>query len=117
MSKKQFSFTLHNQPIEVTVSGRSGKIVSGYPRDTCPSCDQPLCNISCDGSQGADQTDETTGFVEETEDEANERVQFNRMLDMMEAIVLAHACRGINVADPSYIGGLETALEAAVNNT
>lgn len=36
-------------------------------------------------------------------------------LDAIEALILAHACAGIDVASPAYCEGVETAVEAALN--
>ncbi|WP_019584420.1 hypothetical protein [Thioalkalivibrio sp. ALE16] len=36
--------------------------------------------------------------------------------DIVGSLVLAHACAGIDVEDPAYLEGLETALEAYWNN-
>jgi len=34
----------------------------------------------------------------------------------IESLVLAHACAGLDIASPAYIEGIETAVEAIVNN-
>jgi len=34
----------------------------------------------------------------------------------LESMVLAHACAGIDVEDPAYLEGVETAFEAIENN-
>jgi hypothetical protein len=36
-------------------------------------------------------------------------------MDAVEALVLAHACAGVDVASPAYAEGLETAVEACWN--
>jgi len=41
---------------------------------------------------------------------------FNNAIDGLEALVLAHACAGIDVASPAYIEGIETAVEAIGNH-
>ena len=96
--------------LTVTVVGKSGKIVSGLERGTCPSCGNADCNMSCDGSQGADEHNE------ESEGDVEHRIAHNGFLDALEAIVLAHACAGVDVEAKQYVEGLETALEAASNN-
>ena len=35
---------------------------------------------------------------------------YDRMLDGIEALVLAHACAGVNVGDAEYVEGLDSAL-------
>jgi hypothetical protein len=37
-------------------------------------------------------------------------------LDAIESLVLAHACAGVDVASPAYIEGIETAVDACLNN-
>jgi len=95
----------------ITVTKHGGTLHPALPRDCCPSCGEPLCANHCDGSQGADESNH------ETEEEAVERANYNRALDMLEALVLAHACAGIDVESGGYINGVNTALEALANNS
>jgi hypothetical protein len=37
-------------------------------------------------------------------------------MDAIESLVLAHACAGVDVASPGYVEGIETAVEACMNN-
>ena len=37
-------------------------------------------------------------------------------MDMIESLVLAHHCAGIDVTSPAYITGIETSVEAFWNN-
>ena len=37
--------------------------------------------------------------------------------DVVESMVLAHACAGIDIESPAYIEGIETAIDAIANNT
>ncbi len=41
---------------------------------------------------------------------------FNLAIDAIESIVVAHACAGIDITDPRYLEGIETAVEACANN-
>lgn len=36
--------------------------------------------------------------------------------DTIESLLLAHACAGIDVREPAYLEGIETALQAIANN-
>ena len=36
--------------------------------------------------------------------------------DALESIILAHACAGIDIADPRYLEGIETSVDAILNN-
>jgi hypothetical protein len=42
--------------------------------------------------------------------------QHNAAIDGMEALILAHACAGVDVALPAYIEGIETAVDAVTNH-
>lgn len=41
---------------------------------------------------------------------------FTAAIDGLEALVLAHACAGVDVASPAYIEGIEMAVEAISNH-
>jgi len=41
---------------------------------------------------------------------------YNAAMDAIESIILAHVCAGVDVLDPGYIEGIETAVEACGNN-
>ena len=43
--------------------------------------------------------------------------QYNAVIDGLEALVLAHACAGVDVESPAYIEGIETAVEVIANRT
>lgn len=97
--------------IELTLTGdEGGSITSELEREVCPSCGQADCCFSCDGSQGADENNK------ETEAEVASRLKYNGALDGIEAMILAHASAGIDVASPAYLYGIETAIDAAGNN-
>jgi len=75
--------------------------------EPCPACGEPLCMLECDGSK-ADEPPET-------EDEARLRVEYNRAIDGLTSLVLAHACAGVEVDEPAYLEGIETAVQACGN--
>ena len=70
-------------------------------------CGDPACNTCWCGSQ-AKASDE------DAEDSAL-RLRHNGALDCLEAIILAHACGGIDVTASVYLEGIETAVDAIVN--
>ena len=47
---------------------------------------------------------------------AEHRANHNSAIDGVEAVVLAHACAGVNVTHPDYVRGLVSALEAISNH-
>lgn len=60
-------------------------------------------------------------FLDEEEDGAvmrqfvdNERAEASA--DALEALILAHACAGIDISSAAYQEGLKTAVEAIANN-
>ena len=108
---KEFVLDIFTDQLVINVSDEgAGTLVSRLDRETCPSCSQADCAVSCDGSQGADENNE------ETEQDVAARLTYNACLDAVEAVVLAHACAGINVSEPAYVTGIKTALEAIDNN-
>lgn len=94
----------------VTDENGSGRVDGGLMRDTCPSCNEPLCCHDCPGSSG----DNRTAF--ESEDDVTRRLSFNFFLDAVETIVLAHACVGINVEEYAYVEGINAAIGATRDN-
>jgi hypothetical protein len=50
-----------------------------------------------------------------TESDRGERLAFNDGMDAIESLVLAHAVAGIDIAQPAYLEGIETAVEAYAN--
>jgi hypothetical protein len=42
--------------------------------------------------------------------------QYNAATDGLEALILAHACAGVDVESPAYVEGIETAVDAIVNH-
>jgi len=41
---------------------------------------------------------------------------YNACMDMVESMVLAHACAGIKVDSPEYVEGLELSVQSLINN-
>lgn len=84
-------------------------IESDIKRTGCVYCEEAACCFSCDESKAG-------GFSEETKELQNEddvaiRFEYNGALAGIEAMILAHACAGIDVTTPAYLEGIETALE------
>jgi hypothetical protein len=49
--------------------------------------------------------------------EATANRQYNAAIDGIEALILAHACAGVDVESPAYIEGIETTVDAIANAT
>jgi len=71
--------------------------------NVCPKCGNRNCLYECDESH--------VDPVEET-DEVRERIKNNVFCDAVLSVILAHAVAGINVADPLYLEGVETAFNS-----
>tara|TARA_Y100000310_G_scaffold56232_1_gene51579 strand:+ start:23458 stop:23700 length:243 start_codon:yes stop_codon:yes gene_type:complete len=56
----------------------------------------------------------STDWKVDTMDEGD--VEYNGAIDGIEALVLAHACAGVDVESPAYLEGIETAIDGAANN-
>lgn len=103
-----------SDPIVVRLAddGMSGSITSSL-KEVCPVCNQADCYASCDLSQ-ADESDipEST----ESEEDIDNRKQFNAAMDGIESTILGHAIAGYVIDDPAYVEGIETAWTACGNN-
>lgn len=73
--------------------------------------------VTLDG-KGGGTIESTLGIPEDSEEFDLEYDQaYNNAIDGIESLVLAHACAGVNVEDPRYLQGLQTAVHAVANNT
>ena len=96
--------------IKIEQEGKSGTISSNL-KQTCPYCNQTDCNYSCDESQAEGFNSQNL----ETKEQHNTRLRFNASVDAIESLVLAHSLAGIDVESKEYIEGLETTLDALMN--
>lgn len=97
-----------NGNIKRAGEGKIGVIRSSLQED-CPCCSQPNCFFDCDYSQMENSP--------ESEVEARQRIEKNRIYDGIEALILAHACtERIDIESPAYLEGIEVAVEAVENN-
>jgi hypothetical protein len=55
-------------------------------------------------------------ITSELKDKENEGCIFNYAMDGLEAMILAHACAGIDITTPAYLEGIETAVDACANH-
>lgn len=95
--------------ILVSVNDGNGKLESELKREVCPGCGDTDCNYGCG------EVEPPNGFEEFEGDDPGKRLIFNGSLDVLEALVLAHACSGIDVASESYIAGLNVVLDKLSN--
>ncbi len=77
-----------------------GSIISQLHSE-CPYCSRVTCYADCDGL--------------ESEEDMEERRHYNAMADAVESLILAHVMAGIDVTEPAYLEGVETAMEAIAN--
>jgi hypothetical protein len=68
-----------------------------------------VLTLDADGNGGTISDD----IHEEDEDEDAE--MYNCAIDGITSMILAHACAGVDIMSPSYLEGIETAVEAVSN--
>lgn len=103
---KHIIFNTPNGGLEISIDNDCGCIEHALTRETCPYCNQWDCNFSCDESQSEADDDEVIG-----------RLAFNAGLDVLESLVISHACAGVDVEDSRYRAGLVDTLEAMANHS
>jgi hypothetical protein len=81
--------------IRIHLDALGGGQIEDELHEPCPSCGEPYCLLDCDGSLADDPP--------ETGDEARLRVEYNRAIDGLTSLVLAHACAGVAVNAPAYV--------------
>jgi hypothetical protein len=90
---------------------KSGSVIMGLARETCPSCGLEDCFNDCDGSQGADENNT------ESEEDALGRHCVNAGLHTLESFLLSLVCAGVitESEDPRVNEAIETCLDALGN--
>ena len=92
----------------VIVVEDGGASLIGTLKETCPYCCQTDCYFSCEQSTWDDDDLETR---EDTEN----REAYNHVMDGIEALLLALAAEGVNVARKEFRTAIQTAQDAAAN--
>lgn len=46
----------------------------------------------------------------------DEACYYNAMVDTLEALILAHACAGVDVSSKSYLNGIQTVVDKILND-
>ena len=54
--------------------------------------------------------------LHETNHEGIETCFYNDQIDIIEAMILAHACAGIDVTNESYLNGIQTVVDKIQND-
>jgi hypothetical protein len=96
---KTIKLDCFNIEVELDENGDMGTISSDL-RESCPGCNDPDCY----------------SHKEETEGERHARLIFNNAMSGIEAMILGHACAGIDITTPSYLEGIESAVAGCLNN-
>jgi hypothetical protein len=68
----------------------------------------PVCGIVVTLGEGSGTI---TSDLYEQDDDA-----WNATVDGIEALILGHACAGIDISTPAYLEGVESAIQGAANN-
>lgn len=76
----------------------------------CPFCGDPTCLLDCRASR---ETDEANT---ETPEAARRRVEYNRAIDGIEALILACGCAGVEVNSKEFKEAVDTAILAVANH-
>jgi hypothetical protein len=66
------------------------------------------------GSITSDLHEDQAGAEEQMTDGYN---RYEGGIDALESLILAHAISGVDIEAPSYVEGIQTAVEALANNT
>ena len=93
----------------LTPNRYGGGSITSDLKEVCPICEGPNCYRDCPSELAKDKI--------EDEDDMEGRLDFNKMMDALESIIVAHACAGIDIKSPAYIEGIETAVLACSDNT
>lgn len=83
-------------------------LISDTLHEGCPGCDCHHCYFYCDGSHTLPEE------LQETEQQALERIQFNSFIDGVTSLLLALSNAGFDVQKMESC--VQTALDAASNN-
>ena len=77
-------------------------------------------NLPCFGIKieldGAGAGSITSGLHDADEGQYEVEV-YAAQIDVLESLILAHACAGVDVTDAAYVAGIQTAVDALVNNS
>jgi hypothetical protein len=57
-----------------------------------------------------------TGSITSNMKDDHDAEEYNAAVDGLEALILGHACAGIDICSPAYITGIRSAWEALVNH-
>ena len=63
-----------------------------------------------------DDGEEGGGITSYLHEDCKGEKELNAAIDGIESMVLAHACAGVDVESPRYIEGIETTVDAVLNN-
>jgi len=98
--------------IVVEIAGHRGWIISSNLKEVCPHCNKSDCVFSCDESQAEFRDlDAEPNLERETEQHVGRRMGFNHRMDIIESLIIAHACAGVDVTAPAYTEGIEVVVE------
>ncbi len=87
-----------------------GKIESPQLKEQCPHC-RALAHLDCEIARDVLNVTNFAAF----EHEAQMGIEYNATIDGIEAMILACACAGIDVASPAFVEAIEVAAESAAN--
>ena len=68
------------------------------------------------GHPGRPLAGDITSNLHESDSGSEDDSDYEAAMDGIESLILAHACAGVDIAAPTYIAGIQTAVEAASAN-
>ena len=86
---KTIKLDCHGIIVELTGDG-GGSIISDLHKDCSGTLDNP--------------------------EESRSLEDYNTAIDGIEALILGHACAGIDITTPAYLEGIESAVDGCANN-
>lgn len=101
--KKTIKLSIYDIELEIILDEKgeptgSGAILKSSLKENCTYCGKTDCT-------------ETLA----TDEEKSSRNRFNDMMDVVESMILAHACAGIDVESPAYLEGAEIVIDKICN--
>ena len=105
---REIRLPCHGIVVTLADAPGGGHITHDGPEEQCPYCGKPDCCYDCDQSRGNPDNGEDEGVPG--------RLRLNGAVDGIMSLVLAHACAGVDIKSPKYVTGVQTAIDACINN-
>ena len=91
----------------------SGVITSSL-KEVCEFCDDPACDLLCENAQEY-ISDRDFDEQQNKSEEIRSKERHNNRIDIVESMILAQACQGIDIESKAYLKSLQTVLDKIGN--